>query len=127
VGYIVSSARNPRFVVFLPPETPDLWCFFRQKRLFLISIPSGAIKSEPMGNFYPSVLQTHCKCNAMAIQWQCNGLHCYKSLKQKFIDISDMVKKNVTSVNIQQMPENLSANAEQVESICPAIKKRLKT
>jgi len=65
-----------------------------------------------MGNFYLSVLQTHCKCNAMAIQWQCNGLHCYKSLKQKFIDISDMVKKNVTSVNIQQMPENLSANAE---------------
>jgi len=38
-----------------------------------------------------------------------------------------MVKKNVTSVNIQQMPENLSANAKQVESICPAIKKRFKT
>jgi len=33
-------------VVFLPPETPDLWCFFRQKRLFLISIPSGAIKRK---------------------------------------------------------------------------------
>jgi len=61
------------------------------------------------------------------MQWQYNRLHCYKSLKQKFIDISDMVKKNVTSVNIQQMPENLSANAKQVESICPAIKKRFKT